>query len=168
MPKSSLRQRAPKETSCNQLDFDWPQFSQKLQMAESTVATGGYTIGRQSSPESLKQDRLFVPLADEPFNWFSSGQKKWELRRFGRQYTRKHVRVGRCVELRRGYRGPDALWGKIISIVEAQGIEDFFNKVPFQDVIPVAHSRDDAIRIATNILRADSNTCLLGFAIGSL
>jgi ASC-1-like (ASCH) protein len=130
--------------------------------------TDACTIGRLLFRNTLKQDRLFVPLADEPFNWFVSGQKKWELRRLGRQYTPKHVRVGRRVELRRGYRGPDALWGEILNVVEAQSIEDFFNKVPFEEVIPIASSRDDAIKIAINILRADSHTPLLGFAIGSL
>jgi hypothetical protein len=109
-----------------------------------------------------------VPLADQPFAWFRSGKKKWELRRLGRQYTQRHVRVGRRVELRRGYRGPDVLWGEILAVIEANGIEDFFEKVDFKDVVPVADSREDAVRIATEILRIDSTTPLLGFAVGHL
>jgi ASC-1-like (ASCH) protein len=76
--------------------------------------------------------------------------------------------VGRRVELRRGYRGPDALWGEIIRVISADSFEDFFSKVPFQDVIPVARSRQQAIKIASEILKADHHTPLLGFAIGKL
>jgi len=129
------------------------------------VAADVFTTGRQLSPDRV-EDRLFVPLAEEPFNWFCSGQKKWELRRFGRQYTLKHVRVGRRVELRRGYRGPDALWGKILDVVQANSMDEFFNRVPFEEVIPVATSREHAIKIATDILGVDLKTPLLGFAVG--
>jgi hypothetical protein len=132
------------------------------------VETDASTIGRRLSHSTPKNDRLFVPLASEPFNWFCSGRKKWELRRFGRQYTPKHVRVGRRVELRRGYRGPDALWGKILDVIEANGVDDFFDKVPFEEVIPVATSREHAIKIATGMLRVNTNIPLLGFAVGDL
>jgi hypothetical protein len=111
---------------------------------------------------------LFVPLANQPFAWFRSGRKRWELRRFGRQYTLEHVRVGRRVELRRGYRGPDALWGEILDIMLANGLEDFFSKVYFKEVVPIAESREDAVKIATEILNVESNTPLLGFAVGDL
>jgi ASC-1-like (ASCH) protein len=109
---------------------------------------------------------LFVPLANEPFDWFVQGKKKWELRRRGRQYTRRHVRIGRPVELRRGYRNGDTLWGEIVNVIEADGIEEFFRKVPFLDVIPVAKSVGEAIAISSEILGVDVNTPLLGFAIG--
>jgi hypothetical protein len=126
--------------------------------------TGASTTG-QRQPDSCVIDRLFVPLAHQPFRWFQSGEKKWELRRFGRQYTPKYVRVGRRVELRKGYRGPDALWGKILDVIQAKNVDDFFNKVPFKDVIPVADTREDAVKIAIHILNVDSDTPLLGFAV---
>jgi ASC-1-like (ASCH) protein len=111
---------------------------------------------------------LFVPLADQPFAWFRSGRKRWELRRFGRQYTPKHVRVGRRVELRRGYKGPEVLWGEIVEVIQANGIEDFFSKVYFKEVVPVAESREDAVEIATKILNVEADTRLLGFAVRHL
>jgi hypothetical protein len=168
MPKGSSKRKMQNVTSCKQLDFDWRPFSPKSKSRDETDETGVSTIGRPSSLNLPKADRLFVALSDQPFAWFRSGQKKWELRRFGRQYTPKHVRVGRRVELRRGYRGPDVLWGEILDVIEAAGIDDFFNKVHFKEVIPVADSREQAIKIATDILKIDRQTPLLGFAVGHL
>jgi hypothetical protein len=168
MRKGSSKRKTQDMTSCKQLDFGWHPFSQKSKGHDEMAETGVSTIGRLLPNNSPEADRLFVPLADEPFAWFRSGQKKWELRRYGRQYTRKHVRVGRRVELRRGYKGPDALWGEILEVVEASGVDEFFNKVHFKEVIPVADSREHAIRIATDIMRTDSNTHVLGFAVGEL
>lgn len=112
-----------------------------------------------------KTDRLFVPLANEAFEWFSSGLKKWELRRVGRQYTPKHVRVGRRVELRRGYRGRDVLWGEIADVVQADNIHAFFDRVPYQEVVPTAKSREHAIEIVRALFKVDLSTPLLGFLI---
>jgi hypothetical protein len=92
------------------------------------------------------RNRLFVPLSSEPFNWFRSGQKRWELRRYGRQYTPAHLTPGRRVELRRGYRSQeDALWGRVAHMVEATSLAAFFEKVPFHLVIPIARSREEAL-----------------------
>ena len=99
-------------------------------------------------------DRLFVPLSSQPYLWFKSGRKKWELRKYGRQYTDKYVYVGRLVELRRGYSdGKQALWGIIEQIEYAQDLSDFFNKVDFSEVIPVALSLEDAISQTALLLR---------------
>ena len=59
-------------------------------------------------------DRLFVPLAERPYRWFESGLKTWELRTMGRRFNARHIRIGRVVELRRGYSTPDSLWGTVI------------------------------------------------------
>jgi hypothetical protein len=168
MHKGLSKRKMRDMTSCKQLDFDWLPFSQGSESPGETVETDASTIGRPSSADLPKADRLFVPLAALPFAWFCSGKKKWELRRFGKQYTPKHVRVGRRVELRKGYRGTDALWGEILDVVEAKGVDEFFNKVHFREVIPVADSREQAIKIATDILKIDRNTRLLGFSVGHL
>ena len=60
------------------------------------------------------------------------------------------------------------LWGEILDVIEANGVADFFNKVHFKEVIPVADSREQAIKIAMDILKTDAETPLLGFAIGHL
>lgn len=102
---------------------------------------------------NLKSDRLFVPLASGPFDWFAAGSKRWELRRYGRQYTDRSVVPGRRVELRRGYRDADrALWGTVTTVARAKGLDEFFRKVPFQQVIPIATSQSEAIQIAGEIL----------------
>lgn len=98
-------------------------------------------------------NRLFVPLSSDPFQWFASGRKRWELRRYGRQYTTDHVILGRTVELRKGYSNRESvLWGTIVDVRRAPGIRDFFRQVPFAEVIPVAGSEEEAIQMATKIL----------------
>ena len=112
--------------------------------------------------------RLFVPLSSEPYDWFRSGRKRWELRRYGRQYTSAHVKQGRQVELRRGYRSQEqALWGHIVRTVDASSLPSFFDEVPFQLVIPVAKTREEAVAFASSILglAPNENARVLGFEI---
>lgn len=104
--------------------------------------------------EKIKFDRLFVPLSTEPYRWFNNGQKRWELRKYRGQYTEKHVRPNRKVELRRGYSNPNqALWGTIISVHLAEGLEEFFDRVPYEQVIPIADNLEEAIAISQKILQ---------------
>src|SRR4051812_15933575 len=117
---------------------------------------------------TAKADRLFVPLASDPHAWFVSGRKKWELRRVGRQYTQRHIRPGRIVELRRGYSDKDtSLWGVIDRVAVAKSISSFFDAVPYAQVIPTAQSRKDAEAVAAQILGLDpdSATDVIGFQI---
>lgn len=58
-------------------------------------------------------DRLFVPLKTEHYRNFEQGDKRWELRGVNDQYNCETVRLGRTVELRRGYSTGDSLWGEI-------------------------------------------------------
>jgi uncharacterized protein YqfB (UPF0267 family) len=165
--RSFSKRRADRATSCKQLDFGWSLNSRgseihRVEEGETVCST----TGRRSLKLHEKKDRLFVPLATDPFNWFAYGPKRWELRRLGGQFTPRHVRVGRTVELRRGYRIDESLWGKITDVVEAENVEDFFDKVPYWEVIPIAETRHDAVGIATKILQATSGTRLLGFAVG--
>lgn len=113
-------------------------------------------------------DRLFVPLAAEPFGWFESGKKQWELRRLGRQYTLDHVRTGRPVELRRGYSDPaKALWGHVVDVRSAPSIAAFFDEVPWREVLPESGDRAEAIAAARRILGVDEGDAVpvLGFRI---
>jgi hypothetical protein len=113
-------------------------------------------------------DRIFVALSREPYAWFESGEKVWELRKYGRQFTEKHIYPGRRVELRRGYSDASrTLWGTIQRVEKAVGIEDFFDKVPYSDVIPVAKNRADAAMMAKEILGIgeDPQVPLVGFMV---
>ena len=112
--------------------------------------------------------RLFVPLASAPFDWFRSGRKRWELRRYGRQYTTRNIMPGRTVELRRGYGSQtDVLWGTVTQTVTAGSLSEFFDRVPYELVIPTAKDKSEAVSIATSILRLapEQSTALLGFEV---
>jgi len=116
----------------------------------------------------INSNRLFVPLATEPFVWFESGNKSWELRKYGRQFTEKTVYEGRRVELRCGYSDPNrSIWGTISKVEKSKTIEDFFTEIDFSIVIPVAQSNFHAIQIAKTILGINDNNefIFLGFEV---
>jgi len=72
------------------------------------------------------------------------------------------------VELRNGYSNPDnALWGTIVAVECQESIDRFFDRVPFQDVIPTASDRAEAIAVAESILNIDSEDPrpVLGFQV---
>jgi len=90
------------------------------------------------------------------------------LRKYGRQYTDKHVYVDRPVEFRRGYSDrTHTLWGIIEQVEHAESLEIFFEKVPFGEVIPVALNLEDAISQAEKILNIQDNKHqpLIGFKV---
>jgi ASC-1-like (ASCH) protein len=112
--------------------------------------------------------RLFVPLSSLPFEWFASGLKRWELRRRRKQFTEKHVVPGRQVELRRGYSNPSqALWGKIVEVKTANSLREFFDCVPFKEVVPTCVTIDEAIGFAAAILsiNPEEPNALIGFRL---
>ena len=61
-------------------------------------------------------DRLFVPLNKEWYNLFLAGKKKWEIRGYSSRFNEKTVKVGRNVELRKGYMKEGAIWGEIVEV----------------------------------------------------
>lgn len=134
---------------------------------ERSRRTAGNSLNSRP-PLQPMSDRLFVPLAADPFRWFESGGKQWELRRLGRQYTLDHVRPGRMVELRRGYADPDrALWGRIVDVLTAPSIAAFFEEVSWREVLPESRNLADALDVAREILGIDhdSETPVLGFRV---
>jgi hypothetical protein len=48
--------------------------------------------------------------------YFLKEKKKWEIRGLSNRFNRQTVRVGRDVELRRGYAKEGAIWGKIVEV----------------------------------------------------
>jgi ASC-1-like (ASCH) protein len=105
------------------------------------------------SLEKTKFDRLFVPLSSNPYNWFESGRKEWELRKYGRQYNELHVRVCRLVELSKGYSSKNRLWGHITSITLGKDLEEIFTKIHYSKILPEANSKENAVEIAAKILK---------------
>jgi ASCH domain len=123
------------------------------------------TVSATSTAAPIKADRVFVPLATQPYRWFASGRKQWELRRLGRQYTPKHLKLGRRVELRCGYADKNsALWGTLAETREAGSIAQFFDLVDFREVIPEANSREDAVHTAAQIL-GTGDVPVIGFRV---
>lgn len=113
-------------------------------------------------------DRLFVALKTEPFQWFADGRKLWELRRTGPRFNSRTVRLGRPVELRRGYSIGESLWGVVEKVQEASGIREFFKDVPFAQVIcgEGVLTEDDAVTLACVILRASAGGVpVIGFKL---
>lgn len=148
-----------------------PQLSLPIEQCRDTImptSPARAALPSSCEPSRTEHHRLFVPLATDPFLWFCSGRKKWELRKKGRQYTPKQVRPGRDVELRRGYADRDtALWGEIIDVIEADSVEAFFRSVPWSAVLPESGSLDEAISDARRILNIAEGeaTPVLGFKV---
>ena len=114
----------------------------------------------------MAEKRLFVPLCSDPFKWFKSGKKTWELRRMRGQFTLKTVTYGRPVELRRGYSTPDSLFGTVGAILIESSLRNWFHSIhDFKVVIPIAETVYDAIEIASEIMNVDpdEDVAMLGF-----
>lgn len=104
----------------------------------------------------MKINRLFVPLSRDPYNWLNNGSKKWELRRYGRQYTHKNIRVGRLVEFRFGYSDPSkAIWAIITDVNIYESLVNLYDKIPYKDILPEAISQVDAITYSKEILNLE-------------
>jgi hypothetical protein len=67
-------------------------------------------------------DRLFVPLNKHWYDLVLEGKKKWEIRGLGNRFNRQTVRIGRDVELRRGYAKEGAIWGKIVDVLTTNNV----------------------------------------------
>lgn len=112
-------------------------------------------------------DRLFVALAKDPYVWFASGAKTWEVRQAKRGFSPQHVRVGRQVELRLGYSSPNSIWGRIVQVEVASGLAELFSQVPYENVTPLAASLDEALAVVAAILRLnpDEPASLIAFRV---
>ena len=85
----------------------------------------------------MKQDRLFVPLNKHWYDLFANGKKRWEIRGVGPLFNSGTVRVGRDVELRRGYAKEGALWGTIEDIIITRHVYDVPLKVK-KELFPIS------------------------------
>lgn len=96
---------------------------------------------------------LFVPLSTEPFRWFQSGKKTWEMRRARGAFLPARLTLGRPVTLRRGYSTSDNLHGTIGTVIDGQTIQEVFNRLFYWfELIPVASSESEAIDMCSKIL----------------
>lgn len=161
MPQRSQKALIPAATFSAQPDSQLHlPFLEKNETAPVTERECS-TISHRSKPS-----RLFVPLSSAPFDWFASGEKLWELRRYGRRFNTAQLQVGRPVELRRGYNTCDSIWGAVDTVVIAESISEFFQKVPFKQVIPTAEDVTTAVEIATDIIGSDDQK-VIGFRVST-
>lgn len=111
---------------------------------------------------SLK--RLFVPLATKPYKWFSCG-KKWELRKYGRQYTEKYVAINRIVEFRMGYNNRDrAIWGAISEVI-VKSLQQVFDEINYQEITPECSSKDEAMAVVKGLMNIEDKTKCIAFKV---
>jgi hypothetical protein len=158
--------------SSEQLDLFFPQSLAGAQteshvqiLTKKNLLAASTTGLRRIELENVhNNDRLFVPISREPFHWFDSGEKLWELRRYGRQYTEKYIRTGRKVELRRGYKSEHALWGRVGKIVISDTLAGIFTTIPYKQIIPTAYSLENAIEIALQFV-GPTSTLLIAFEV---
>lgn len=106
--------------------------------------------------------RLFVPLSGEPFQWFSSGKKEWEVRRNKGAFRADRLTRGRRVELRMGYTG-ESLWGTLAETVIATNTAQLFDRISYKAAVPTATSPLAASTFVENLLSKDSE--LVAFRI---
>lgn len=106
--------------------------------------------------------RLFVPLSREPFEWFSSQGKQWEIRRNKGSFRADRLTPGRRVELRRGYTG-DSLWGTLAETVSASSAAGLFDAICYKTAVPAASSQSEAIAFVDELLT--ENDGLVAFRV---
>ena len=108
------------------------------------------------------KERLFVPLAKEPFVDFEVKGKSVEIRKYGRNYTEKTVFPGRRVELRLGYSGNGELWGNVDEVLIGS-LEQIFQHFDLMSVEP--NAVDVSSAITENIEMLGFSEKYIGFSI---
>jgi hypothetical protein len=106
-----------------------------------------------------------IALPPETFRWFAEGGRRWEVRRYGRDFIERFVYPGRAVELRRGHRPDDALTGRIASVVVAEDLAALFAQISYREVIPDAASAEEAVEIARRLLGPGGRTGIIAMEI---
>jgi hypothetical protein len=108
---------------------------------------------------------LIVSVLPEPFHWFAEGERCWEVRRCGRDFTERDVLPDRPVEIRRAHRGSEVLKGTIVEVLPVGDLASIFERVSYSDIIPVAASLDEAVQIAHRLLGPGNLKRLIAFKV---
>lgn len=107
-------------------------------------------------------NRLFVPLNSEAFSWFKQG-KTWEVRKMKGQYNLKNIKVGRKVELRRGYNSKDSIWGFITEVRVFENAKELMKLIDYKKILPTAKSFQEAEFLLENFV--STNDKIIAFRI---
>ncbi len=93
----------------------------------------GFNIPENES-KIKESSRLFLPLNHIWYELFANGQKEWEIRGISDNFNQKTVKLGRTVEIRKGYQS-SPLWG----IIKDKLIVDSMEEIPktiYDKVVP--------------------------------
>ena len=102
--------------------------------------------------------RLFIPLCTDPFNWFESGEKEWELRKKSKQFNPDSIEIGSYVELRRGYVAKNGVsWGRVIDCKTFSSLKDVFASIPYQRIVR-ADNEEKAVDYVCTLLEIMPDT----------
>lgn len=89
-------------------------------------------------------DRLFVPLARDPFDDFLERGKRVETRKYSPNFNMDTVFPGRKVELRLGYSGKLSLWGNV-GLTVVGSLDEIFSVFDLRVTHPRFETIEEAI-----------------------
>ena len=102
--------------------------------------------------------RLFIPLCSDPFNWFETGEKEWELRKKSKQFNPDYIEIGSYVELRRGYIAKNGVsWGRVTDCKAFSSLNDVFALIPYNKIVR-ADSTEYAVDYVCALLEISPDT----------
>lgn len=102
--------------------------------------------------------RLFIPLCSDPFNWFESGEKEWELRKKSKQFNSDNIEIGSYVELRRGYVAQNGVsWGIVTDCKTFSSLKDVFSSISYHKIVR-ADNEEQAVDYVCTLLGISPDT----------
>ncbi|KKG82393.1 hypothetical protein DU57_12325 [Methanosarcina mazei] len=90
-----------------------------------------------------KENRLFLPLNQTWYNLLLEGQKEWEIRGVSDTFNQKTVKIGRSIEIRKGYQN-DSIWGIIKDKFTVNSIQEIPKPI-YDKTIPPSVQEDPEV-----------------------
>jgi hypothetical protein len=88
--------------------------------------------------------RLFLPLNKIWYELFANGQKEWEVRGINDIFNQKTVKLGRTVEIRKGYQS-NPIWGVIKDKIVVDSMEEIPKTIYDKTVPPSVQENPEVI-----------------------
>ena len=102
--------------------------------------------------------RLFIPLCSDPFTWFETGEKEWELRKQSKRFNPENIEIGSYVELRRGYVAKNGVsWGRVTDCKTFSSFKDVFSSIPYHKIVR-ADNEEQAVDYICSLLDLSPDT----------
>lgn len=96
-----------------------------------------------------ENSRLFLPLNQIWYELFANGQKEWEIRGISDNFNQKTVKLGRTVEIRKGYQS-NPLWGIIKDKLVVDSMEEIPKTIYDKTVPPSVRENSEVIGFIEN------------------